>query len=326
MTTLIVHHPDIALHDRHASHGIMADNRIDSVANAVLGVQGVTARLARPATILQLGRYHTQAYLDNLQRNAPTQPGQTHCFDDETQMNSHTWRALQLSAGAACDAVDAVMREEAVNAFCPVYAGHHAGPDSAEGFCIINTVAVAMHYAIAAGIKRLAVLDIDTHSGNGTIAAVRRYDPGDPDCVPGAGTDVSVLFAETYQNGYPGNFLVGRKPANVFRERVGARYQFFVAWEGELLPTIRTFAPEMILVSAGFDTHMADPLGDVRLLDCDYPRIAQAILAVCPRVVAVLEGGYDIDATSRCAALFVESMVEAAKRMVLVPPDTALLC
>jgi acetoin utilization deacetylase AcuC-like enzyme len=296
VTTRIYYHPDIFLHDAEANHVAMAANRIAKVFEAVAAVPGGQLVQAAPATMAQIERNHDAKFLANVLALAPTAPGQQYRIDNETVLNRHTWRAMQLSAGAACQAVDAVLDGQATNAFCPVYAGHHAQYDHAGGFCFINSVAIAAHHALARGVQRVAVLDIDTHSGNGTILSFRE--------------NPSVLFAETYQDGYPGFFLPGGCPANILRRRVASPFQCLQAWEG-LLEEVTRFQPELIIVSAGFDAHVNDPLGQIQLLDQDYVKIAQDILAVSPHVVACLEGGYDVPTTARCAALFVQELLLA---------------
>jgi len=295
MSTRIYYHPDIFLHDAEADHVAMEANRIETVVNAVKAVPGVEVRLSAPATLEQIERNHDPEFIANLIERTPKEKWQQYRIDGETILNRHTWRAMELSAGAACQAVDAVIDGEVTNAFCAVYAGHHAQHSHAAGFCFINSVAIAAHQALARGLDRIAILDIDTHSGNGTALSFL--------------DNPKVLFGETYQPGYPGNFLPGYCPSNIVRRLVKSPFQYFEGWE-MILQKVRAFEPQLVLVSAGFDAHMSDRLGVVNLLDRDYIRIAHDILDVSPRVVACLEGGYDLPATSRCAALFVEEMLK----------------
>lgn len=120
-----------------------------------------------------------------------------------------------------------------------------------------------------------------------------------------------MLFAESYQPGYPGEFLLGRIPPNILRTTVSWPAQFHKAWE-ELLAHVADFKPELILVSAGFDAHLFDPLGVIGLSDDDFTKLFRAILNVSPNVVACLEGGYELDATTRNAVRFVRELVAAA--------------
>lgn len=301
MNTLIIHHPDILLHDASAAHVAMAPDRIARTFKAVAAVPGVALVHAEPASREAFLLVHDADFIDNMFRKAPTKPGEFYHYDRrETIMNQHTLRALQLSAGAVCDGVDAVMDGRAKNVFCPVYAGHHAQAGHASGFCFTNQIAIGARHAIAKGLSRVAILDIDTHSGNGTILTLMN--------------DPKILFAETYQPLYPGSFMPGYKPANILRTRVTSQAEFVAAWAA-MLPKVAAFDPEIILVSAGFDAHKDDPLGTIKLTDDAYVAIARQILAINTRVVAMLEGGYNIEATPRCAALFVNELVRAVPKV-----------
>ena len=296
MTTQIFWHPDIFLHDKFAEHVAMSPTRIANICRAVLSVPGVDPMLAQPAEYPQLEATHKSKFLQMLESKTPKVAGEEFCIDRETILNVHTWRAMTLSAGAACQAVDAVLDGRATNAFCPVYAGHHAMPAQAGGFCFINSVAIAARHALSRGLTRVAVLDIDTHSGNGTITSLLK--------------EPQILFAETYQNGFPGTFMPRVTPKHILRRKVEHAFEWRKSW-AELLEHVEAFKPELILVSAGFDAHQEDPLGVVQLVDDDYQNIAKSIIAVSPRVVACLEGGYAVNATARCAALFVRELLEA---------------
>jgi acetoin utilization deacetylase AcuC-like enzyme len=308
MTTRIYHHPDIFLHDAEANHVAMAGNRIAQVFDAVAAVPGVELVQAELATIVQIERNHHPEFIARLIKRTPAEEGQQYRIDNETILNRHTWRAMQLSAGAACQAVDAVLTGEATNAFCSVYAGHHAEYNHAGGFCFINSIAIAAHHAIASGAKRIAVLDIDTHSGNGTALSIIRSPEVFGDGKKSSLADCRAIFAETYQPGYPGAFMPGYRPSNVLRNLARAPYQFWEGWN-TFLPQVAEFKPDLVLVSAGFDAHFNDPLGEIQLLDRDYAKIARDILNVSPHVVACLEGGYDVPTTARCAALFVQELL-----------------
>ena len=297
MTTFVYSHPDIFLHDAAARHCAMAPDRIARIYAQVAAVPDVVLKVAKEANREQLERNHTPEFVEQLRENTPTVEGQQHYIDDETVLNRHTWRTLLLSAGAACQAVEAVQRGLADNAFCVTYAGHHAQSSAAGGFCFINTVAIAARHALELGSLRVAVLDIDTHSGNGTVLSLMG--------------ESRAMFAETYQDGYPWRYLPGSCPENVHRTRCGSPEGFRHAWTA-LLAEVTKFDPCLIIVSAGFDAHREDPLGSIGLADEDYRWIARAILAVNTNVVACLEGGYKGDVTGRCAAAFVDEMVRAS--------------
>lgn len=294
MSTRIYHHPDIFLHDAEANHVAMESNRIARVFETVSQVPGVELVEAEPATLEQIERNHDASFVWDLMNRTPKNAGEEYRIDDETILNRHSWRAMELSAGAVCQAVDAVIDGQTTNAFCPVYAGHHAQYSRAAGFCFINMVAIGAHHALARGLERVAILDIDTHSGNGTVLSFL--------------DEPRVLFAETYQEGYPHSFLPGYCPPNIRRVRAKAPYQFWDGWD-TLLDEVAQFKPQLILVSAGFDAHFNDPLGTIKLSDADYVKIIRKILDISPNVVANLEGGYHLSTTSRCAALMVQEMV-----------------
>lgn len=296
--TRLYFHPSIARHDAAADHPVMSKRRIADVWVAVRYVEGIQAVWPEPLDPEQLTLAHDADYVQRLLERAPTQIGQRWALDRETVLNEHTLEALLCSAGAACQAVDDVLSGECVNAFCATYAGHHAGRRHAEGFCILNSVALAARHALSQGVQRLAVLDFDTHAGNGTIDILWE-------------DAAAVLFAETYQKGFPGNFLNRPAPPHILRRKVEQSAQFLPAWDG-LLNAVRDFRPELVLVSAGFDGHAEDPLSAVQLRDAHYERLFQGVLQVSPRVVSVLEGGYNVESTPRLAHKWVQALVQAA--------------
>lgn len=294
MTVGIFWHPDIALHDRHACHAAMAENRIESIADAVCAVPGTCTFNATPATLEQMVRAHDPDYLAHLASSVTLRAGEQLTLAPDTALNRHTWRALTLSAGAACQAVDAVMSGNLVHAFNPVYAGHHAAYTGADGFCFVNTALVAAFHAQATGAQRIAVLDFDVHSGNGTINGLMARP--------------EFLFAETFQAGYPGAFLQKTpRPEHILRKKCSERRDFLRAWHG-FFETLRGWHPDIVVVSAGFDAHRADPLGTLKLLDEDYAWLARGLLTLDAPVVASLEGGYSVPDVARCAALFVNTL------------------
>ena len=296
MTTAVYFHPEIFLHDFAANHGAKQTDRLFQICSAVLALPLIVPIVAEPATDEQILRNHTADFIDSLVQRSPKAKGGYYRIDNETILNQHTWRAMQFSAGAACHAVDKVLNNQVTNAFCPIYAGHHAQFRYAAGFCFINSVAIAAQHALARGVKRIAILDIDSRSGNGTVLSFV--------------DEPRVLFAETYQPGYPGNFMPGVRPAHILRERCNSRQQFLDAWSA-LLPYIAAFEPELILVSAGFEAHESDPMAVIGLRDEDYTWIGEQIMKITPRIVACLEGGYEVETTSRCARLFVQAMAQS---------------
>lgn len=231
-------------------------------------------------------------------------------IDGDTTLSPGSGEAALRAAGGAIAAVDAVMAGEAKTAFAAVRPpGHHAEPGTAMGFCVFNNVAVAAQHARAAhGLRRIAVVDFDVHHGNGTQAAFER--------------DEDLFFASTHQWPlYPGTGLpqergVAGNIVNVpLPPRTGSD-EFREAFEIGVLTALDAFGPELILISAGFDAHAADPLADLRLTERDFAwataRICDVAAVHCGgRVVSTLEGGYDLDALAASAAAHVKALMAA---------------
>ena len=216
-------------------------------------------------------------------------------LDPDTTMNPWTWQAALHAAGAAVAATDAVLRGELENAFCAVRPpGHHACHDKAMGFCFINNVAVAARHALEQhGLQRVAIVDFDVHHGNGT-----------EDIVSG---DERILMVSFFQHPfYPYSGAEGSAdnilnvPVPAYTKGEAVRALVSQHW----LPRLAAFAPEMIFISAGFDAHRDDDLGQMGLVESDYAWITQQIKAVAAtsakgRIVSSLEGGYNLGALGR---------------------------
>lgn len=290
-------HPDIALHDLAAEHVAMHPQRLGLVAAHLLAQPW--ARPVEPglATAEALARAHDEAYLATLQSSESLGDGEHLAFDRETRLNRHTWRALSLSVGAWCEATRAALQEDVPAAFCVSYAGHHARRSHAAGFCFVNGAAVAAHHALALGASRVAVVDIDTHAGDGTVLSVL--------------DEPRVFFGETYQPGFPGAFLQRPTREGIFRLKTESAGKFREYWE-RILARLQAFEPEVLLVSAGFDAHVQDPLTRIGVNDHTYAWLGERFAALgCP-VVCGLEGGYNLDSTRRSAQLFCEQLVSRA--------------
>jgi acetoin utilization deacetylase AcuC-like enzyme len=221
--------------------------------------------------------------------------GPTHAnVDPDTSINAHTWDAALLAAGAAIDATDAVMAGELENAFCAVRPpGHHACHNKAMGFCFFNNVAIAAKYALARhGLKRVAIIDFDVHHGNGT-----------EDIVAG---DDRILMCSFYQHPfYPecdhssAPNLVNL-PVPAYTRGMDVRELIDMMW----MPRLDAFKPQMIFISAGFDAHREDDMGQMGLVENDYIWMTERIKQVADRhaggrIVSCLEGGYNLSALSR---------------------------
>jgi acetoin utilization deacetylase AcuC-like enzyme len=216
-------------------------------------------------------------------------------IDPDTCINVHTWDAALRSAGAAIAATDAVMAGEIDNAFCAVRPpGHHACRDKAMGFCFFNNVAVAAHYALDRhGLKRVAIIDFDVHHGNGT-----------EDIVSG---DERILMVSFFQHPFYPYGGAGSSARNLLNVPVpayttGDAVRELVATQW--MPRLDAFKPELILISAGFDAHREDDLGQMGLVEADYAWITLQLKDLAARhangrIVSCLEGGYNLDALAR---------------------------
>lgn len=216
-------------------------------------------------------------------------------IDPDTSLNVHTWNAALRAAGAALAATDAVLAGDVENAFCAVRPpGHHACRDKAMGFCFFNNIAVAAKYALERhGLKRVAIVDFDVHHGNGT-----------EDIIEG---DERILMVSFFQHPfYPytgadtqaGNMV--NLPVPAYTKGMEVRELIEMMW----IPRLEAFRPEMIFISAGFDAHRDDDLGQMALTEQDYAWITQRIKDVAKRhakgrIVSSLEGGYNLDALAR---------------------------
>jgi acetoin utilization deacetylase AcuC-like enzyme len=227
-------------------------------------------------------------------------------IDPDTAMNVHSWNAALRAAGAVVAATDAVMAGELENAFCAVRPpGHHACHDRAMGFCIFNNIAIGARYALERhGLKRVAIVDFDVHHGNGT-----------EDILSG---DERVLMVSFFQHPfYPGSGAgphaqnMVNLPVPAYTRGAAIRELVDRVW----MPRLEAFRPEMIFISAGFDAHREDDLGQLGLVEQDYTWITARIKDVAARhasgrIVASLEGGYNLDALGRSAEAHIRVLAD----------------
>ena len=254
--------------------------------------QGIAVVEPRPATDIEIGRIHAPEHIMLIRETA----GRAVALDPDTFTSPKTFEAAQMAAGAAVSAVDHVLDKGAgTRAFALVRPpGHHAEHARAMGFCFFNSIAIAAAHARARGLSRVAIVDFDVHHGNGTQWSF--YD------------DPSVLFISSHQYPYyPGSGAagdIGKGSGTGFTVNLplsaGATdADYEVAYSRIALPVLRQFKPELVLVSAGFDAHMDDPLAGMRLTSEYFGRLTRAIAAAADataegRLVAVTEGGYDL--------------------------------
>ncbi|WP_127477156.1 histone deacetylase family protein [Sulfurivermis fontis] len=252
----------------------------------------------------QLLRVHDRGYVDDLFARAP-QPGQAAVrLDPDTWLAPHTLDAALHAAGAVVLGVDLVMSGEMETAFCAIRPpGHHAERQRAMGFCFFNNVAVGAAHALAQhGLERVAILDFDAHHGNG-IEDIFKDDP-------------RVLYCSSFQHPfYPETPLADRPNLIHSRLRKGAySEEFQQAVTEQWLPALDRFAPQLIMVSAGFDAHFEDDMSGLNLLDTDYAWVTERIMEVAvvhcaSRVVSALEGGYVMNALGRSAAAHIKVLM-----------------
>ncbi|HEV2539396.1 MAG TPA: histone deacetylase family protein [Frateuria sp.] len=252
-----------------------------------------------------LERVHAPAYVARMLASAPA-TGLVQ-LDEDTYLSPGSAEAALRAAGAVVAAVDAVLDASASRAFCAVRPpGHHATADQAMGFCLFNNVAVGAAHALAErGLERVAIADFDVHHGNGTQDIFAQ--------------EPRVLFVSSHQwplypgSGAAGETGVGNLVNAPLPPDTGSR-AFRQVWEEMLLPRLHAFAPQLLLVSAGFDAHRDDPLAQLQLEADDYAWLTARLLDVARthaagRVVSTLEGGYDLGALAACAAAHVGALM-----------------
>lgn len=309
MTTLIFTHPSYEHHDPGAGHPECPE-RIRTVWRTLDAdpFASLARREAQEASLDQLAAVHQRGYIDEVLRSIPTE-GLAR-LDPDTALSPGSSPAILRAAGAVCDAVDAVVGGEADNAFCAVRpCGHHAEPARAMGFCSFNNIAVGAAHALNAhDINRVAIIDFDVHHGNGTQTT--------------AEADQRMLFASTHQ--YP--FFPGtgaREERGGFNNIVNlpmsagsGSNEFRAAMTDSILPAVEEFAPQLMLISAGFDAHARDPLAQLELSDEDFAWVTRELIALAGRscggrIVSALEGGYDMTGLAESCSAHVRELMNA---------------
>ncbi|MBN9263562.1 MAG: histone deacetylase family protein [Hyphomicrobium sp.] len=314
MTTLLLTHPVFLEHDTGPGHPERPDRMraIDKVL-----AHDIFQTLKREEAPLRddveewIALAHPQSYIDAIKQLRP-EPGEgpVH-LDGDTLLSSGSWEAALRAVGAGLHAVDAVLDKSSgvANAFCQVRpCGHHAETARAMGFCIFNNIAIAGMYARRKhGAERIAVVDFDVHHGNGTQDIFW--------------SDKDLFFASTHQMPlYPGTgALAETGVGNIFNAplRPGDGGEpFREAMESRILPALRNFGPDLVLISAGFDAHRDDPLANLQLVESDFAWATGALAEVARRqaggrLVSMLEGGYNLTGLARSVAVHVKGLMDA---------------
>jgi acetoin utilization deacetylase AcuC-like enzyme len=307
MSTAIYSHPDCLRHE-------MGDWHPESPARLrAIDDQLILARIddllehrrAPLAELPAIRRNHTEAAIALVRDHLPPE-GEYYPIDADTLLCHHSYTAALRAAGAALAATDAVIAGSIANAFCAVRPpGHHARPSAPMGFCLFNNVAIAARHALEShGLERVAIVDFDVHDGNGTAESFR--------------ADPRVLMASFFQH----PFYPYTEPEPITATRINipvpARSGGDVVRQlvtDHWLPALHAFRPQMIFVSAGFDAHRDDDLGEMCLVEADYAWITRQVMAVARehaqgRIVSCLEGGYDLSALARSVVAHIKVLAE----------------
>jgi acetoin utilization deacetylase AcuC-like enzyme len=313
MATLLISHPSFLEHDTGPYHPERPD-RLRAILSALEDPAfDSLIRLAAPeASMEEMTRVHPLDYVEAILGIRPG-PGEYVQVDGDTVMSQGSAEAVQRAAGAVVAGVEAVMEGKVQTAFAAVRPpGHHAAPGIPGGFCLINNAAVGARHAQAKyGVERVAIVDFDVHHGQGTQAVVE--------------PDPSLFYGSTHQYPlYPGTGSsretgTDNNVVNVPLRAGSGSAEFRAAWSERILPLLDEFAPELVIVSAGFDAHRADPLAQLEVETEDFVWLTEELLAIAGRhaqgrLVSVLEGGYDLNALAESAATHVEALMRAKER------------
>ena len=306
MSVALFTHTDMIAHAPGAGH----PERPERLAAVLAALDDADLKLDRrdatEAAVADLERIHPAAYVARMIEASPAS-GLAQ-LDADTLLSPGSVRAARLAAGAAVDAVRAVVAGDTERAFAAVRPpGHHAEPNQAMGFCLFSNVAVAARVAQSLGLAKVAVVDFDVHHGNGTQAAFE--------------ADPTLFLASIHQMPlYPGTGAVSETGVgnivNAPVEPHAARESWRATFSGGLMSALDAFAPDLILISAGFDAHRRDPLAHQSLEAEDFAWATRAVVEVARRhcggkVVSSLEGGYDLEGLGQSALAHVRALGEA---------------
>jgi acetoin utilization deacetylase AcuC-like enzyme len=309
MTTLLVSHPACLDHLTPAGHPERPD-RLRALAQALQDERfDALVRAEAPrAEVEMIALAHPRAYVEAIADATPKE-GLVR-LDGDTTLSPGSYEAAARAAGGAVFAVDEVMAGKVTNAFVATRPpGHHAEAATPMGFCLFNNVAVAARHARKHhGVERVAIVDFDVHHGNGSQEIFW--------------SDPAVMYASTHEMPlYPGTGAKSERGAygNIVNAPLSAGdggEKLQAAFNDTIMPALRNFGPDLLLVSAGFDAHARDPLANLNLDASDFAWVTRQLVAFAragagARIVSVLEGGYDLQGLSESAAAHVAALMEA---------------
>jgi acetoin utilization deacetylase AcuC-like enzyme len=307
MTTLLVTHPACLDHLTPAGHPERPD-RLRAIDRALEDerFQALAREQAPAASLDMIALCHPLDYVEEIRNASPAQ-GMVR-LDADTSMSPGTFEAVLRAVGGAVMATDEVMTRKVDNAFCAMRPpGHHAETVRPMGFCFFNTAAIiARHAQKKHGAERVAIVDFDVHHGNGTQEIFW--------------SDPTVMYCSTHEmplypgTGAPSERGVHNNIANAPLRAGDGGEKFREAFEAVILPRAAAFTPDFLVISAGFDAHMRDPLANLNLLEPDFAWATQRLMQIADasakgRIVSVLEGGYDLQGLSRSAAAHVTALM-----------------
>ena len=307
MTTALYTHEDCKAHVTPPGHPERVErlSAVEAVLNETRFAP-LDRRQAPLADRAELLRCHPESYVARIETAIPQEGSRP--LDADTHLSPGSWAASLRAVGAACAAVDAVIASDVANAFCATRPpGHHAETAKPMGFCLFGSAAIAAKRALDHhGLERVAVVDFDVHHGNGTQDLLwnepRTFFVGSHQMPLWPGT------GDRNETGAHGNVM--NLPLQPYTDGAGFRH----VWNAHGLPTLDAFAPELIVISAGFDAHKDDPLAQLSLREEDFAWITEALCDLAEkhaksRIVSTLEGGYDLSALAASAAAHVEVLM-----------------
>lgn len=289
--TLFIHHSQFDQHSVPPSHpeSPLRNLAVEAKLRESGLWQDLDVRFCQPTDKEKLKLVHTPGYIDQLYQISPAK-GMI-LADRDTPLAFDTLRAAEEAAGSGIQAVNSILQEGYQNVFCAIRPpGHHAEPNKTMGFCFVNNIALAAEYALTQpGINRVAIFDFDVHQANGTIEAFKNRD--------------DVLVVSTFQHPHYPNSHWSVNAENIINipiEAETASTQFRRQVETPVMESISRFKPDLILVSAGFDAHTLDPMGEVDLIEDDFYWLTQMTQSLANtysqgRIVSMLEGGYSLE-------------------------------